>query len=88
MLTEEEAKVSWCPFARMVWATREPSGTKSWKTSGSPSFNRARIEFSAEEKFPCNCIASRCMAWRWARAEVGGTAPLERQGYCGLAGRP
>lgn len=27
----------------------------------------------------CLCIASRCMAWRWADHETG---------YCGLAGSP
>lgn len=31
-----------------------------------------------------NCIASDCMAWRWA---YQGDA-IERTGFCGLAGRP
>lgn len=41
------------------------------------------------------CIASDCMAWRWARgsADVGGIKrpnPEDSRpmGYCGLAGRP
>ncbi len=29
------------------------------------------------------CIASECMAWRWAN-----TIEPERIGYCGLAGKP
>lgn len=31
------------------------------------------------------CIASECMAWRWAMAEAEGCTPL---GYCGLGGKP
>ncbi len=34
------------------------------------------------------CIASDCMAWRWAKPidEFDGT--VVRTGYCGLAGKP
>lgn len=31
-----------------------------------------------------NCLGSGCMAWRWADHD----AASDRQGYCGLAGRP
>ena len=33
------------------------------------------------------CVASNCMAWRWAnpKSEPHGSKP---KGFCGLAGRP
>lgn len=54
--TEAEAKECWCPFSR-VNPLRERS-----------SFNRYHEE-TAGKVGPdsANCIASRCMAWRWRR---------------------
>ena len=42
------------------------------------------------------CIASRCMAWRWEPIDIedavyghaASTNQSNRRGYCGLAGRP
>ncbi len=36
------------------------------------------------------CIASACMAWRWATAinKQGDREPSNVTGYCGLAGKP
>lgn len=75
-MTEEEAKTKWCPFGRILAGT---DGTPPLAAS----YNR-----SSELDEP-RCIASACMAWRWAdpttphmddRAELGG--------FCGLAGQP
>ena len=33
-----------------------------------------------------HCVASGCMAWRWAEFHIQATK--ERRGYCGLAGKP
>ena len=39
-----------------------------------------------------NCIASRCMAWRWVETNIkdgeGTKVSGDTHGYCGLAGRP
>jgi hypothetical protein len=37
------------------------------------------------------CVASRCMAWRWAQRETrmtGEDVAYVKVGYCGLAGKP
>lgn len=34
-----------------------------------------------------NCIASECMAWRWAVIQPGGKPNPANGGYCGLAGK-
>ena len=54
MMTEEEAKTKWCPFARYIGDTRDRTSAHNRVGSGDG--------FNSE----CNCIASQCMAWRWA----------------------
>ena len=78
MLTEEEAKGKWCPFA-IASHTDPRRGFRDGKETAP--------EFSPE--FPC--IASRCMAWRWATPPSeaqGAFAAVEGTGFCGLAGVP
>lgn len=58
MMTEDEAKTKWCPFARFTSA------------SNSPSSNRWRKSLPEDEPYalnpvPCRCIGHACMAWRW-----------------------
>lgn len=84
MMTEDEAKTKWCPFARL--ATPD-GGVNRWKQS------LPEDEPYALNPVPCRCIGHACMAWRWQ--EVSGPFPsavevLEEPpyGYCGLAGRP
>lgn len=102
MTTEEEARKSWCPFARQVFQFRE--GDRDAMLVA----NRAEADYPLGD-----CIASDCMAWRWdtelndqlladARIEFGESEdprPLKdtpiypdffksRHGYCGLAGKP
>ena len=41
----------------------------------------------------CRCIASDCMAWRWAEQghdpdDMPGIGEHPSTGYCGLAGKP
>ena len=80
MITEDEAKTKWCPFARSIVSTG--GGANRGKDSGgSPPPH-------------VNCIGSACMAWRRvpkARRDqfvedlVHATGSSDK-GYCGLAG--
>lgn len=88
ILTPEEARGRWCPFARVM------------ATSGSlaASVNRGG-DGSADE---VRCLADGCMGWRWAPTltvnnptrAIGadGRQPGQRVdrtlGFCGPAGRP
>lgn len=80
MMTEDEAKTKWCPFARVMLFEPEPG-------AGNHAVNRTTMD--------CHCIGSACMAWR-AEAGIVVPADsvtpemLARKagGYCGLAGRP
>jgi hypothetical protein len=69
-MTPEQAKTKWCPFARsMVWI-------------GERGVMDSRQNVPATEHSPAvnnNCIADKCMGWRWETS-----APF---GYCGLAGK-
>lgn len=66
MLTEEEARAKWCPFAR-VMSSAEGDGSNG---------NRC---FDADMQNPkwARCIASACMAWRGQdrAAETGRKIP-------------
>jgi len=63
--TEEEARETWCPDAQVMGA--EPTaGNRLWHYERLPEHS--------------NCLASKCMAWRWARRAD--------RGYCGRAGTP
>jgi hypothetical protein len=86
MTEEKEARTKWCPFVRNT------SGTGS-------SWNR---NHDSDPALGSNCIASACMAWRWAMRQTNEPPhpmlhvsppwrpeyePTEH-GYCGLAGSP
>lgn len=83
LLSEEEAKTRWCPFARAAlrWVESSMSTTFGSGDAVAATVNRG-TGLSAE----CNCISSACMAWRWARLEPHGHG--NGKGYCGLAGNP
>ncbi len=77
LLTEDEARAKWCPYARS-WAPPDEGGAGGNRvTRGKPDQD-------------CLCIASDCMAWRDARPAWNATMqPSERKtprGYCGAAG--
>ena len=52
-LTEAEAKTNWCPMVRQSATFTDGYGL---------SYNRSAMEAT----YPCRCIASECMMWRWA----------------------
>ena len=91
-MSEEEAKQRWCPYFRDTIEgmgsysridqrelKQQEDGTKKWVTT-SPL---------AKE---CCCIASDCMAWRWARTHIADEqgnltiSSTDTHGFCGLAG--
>lgn len=87
MLTEDQARVKWCPMARVA-----PEGDQN-------VWNRSRIDVGAQENVHqrpdrvvamSRCIGSDCMAWRWLdpASDPAVVPESARRGFCGLAGRP
>ena len=102
MITEDEAKTKWCPFARSIVSTGG-GANRGTDSAGRPPPN-------------VNCIGSACMAWRWDgkrtglydknHPDNGPAAPgqtiaydpndpersewvrYEGRGHCGLVGKP
>lgn len=77
MLTEDEAKKRWCPFANV-----QQDGTGNRYPMDTDMLNRA---------FAC-CIASDCMAWRWTEqghdpGDFPGMGEWPSTGFCGLASK-
>jgi hypothetical protein len=58
-LTEDEAKMKWCPFAR----TRDGVGNDH-----DLSLNRS---YDGKADIGARCLASGCMAWRWVNEVTG-----------------
>ena len=71
-MTEEEAKLKWCPMSRVAIPQRDVRNN----TVGHTVANRLD-----DHKFPFHsaCIGSNCMMWRWHGPHD------EKRGYCGLA---
>jgi hypothetical protein len=70
-VTEDEAKVMWCPFVRQ---TAEGMGSFNRGGSANPLNSR-----HSSGDYSCACLASKCMAWKWdSQAGASGV------GYCGL----
>lgn len=85
MLTEAEARERWCPFARVVgYVGNREKGILT------PACNRTLDSEAVPRVAPASkCLASACMAWRWAPDEFEpGELVKLRRGYCGLAGKP
>ena len=76
LLTEEQAKQKWCPWARIA---RDGSGI-----GNRYSFDN---DLATDSAF-ARCIASDCMAWRWTDCSSKAVAGRKVEGYCGLAGKP
>ena len=95
MKTEEEAKTLWCPFAFVLGTLRQPAqpGEPDYVVGAGGQNRGFQMGLPLEN---CRCIASDCMAWRWAGYITGGklypnamkAVNNERVGWCGLAGRP
>ena len=97
MMTEEEARKKWCPFARQMVEIRSQGGgvTGPVAVASANRFNDDKGTL---------CVASGCMAWRWGESKFEGaqavvdaghgrqrigTVDVEiKRGYCGLAGKP
>lgn len=62
VMTEEEAKGKWCPFARAMIA-RAITENKVPRFIAMASANRDEGDEASPLYSPC--IASSCMAWRW-----------------------
>lgn len=91
LLTEEEAKKRWYPFARV-----------SVTDSGLIANNRCEVikpDAADDRLVGSNCIASECMAWRKcesaqfrAKADAefrkSGMRLESTEGFCGLASLP
>ena len=84
MMTEEEARTKWCPFARVIVVETKVTGNRVFEM---------RTEGVDLNPDTCRCIASECMMWRWEgrvdghliATERGHVTPSEAPGYCGLA---
>ena len=76
-MTEQEAKLRWCPFARVMMHD----------TADRPVAGCAGINRDPENNLPLavRCIASDCMAWRWVKHQEN--PPEKKLGCCGLAGK-
>lgn len=90
MMTEEEARKKWCPFARVIAGEMRDGFMKPLRDVA--PHNRVQ-EAGSEADDPTwhqthNCIASECMAWRWVEEfePYVGNKPSTK-GYCGLAGK-
>ena len=97
MRTEAEAKLCWCPFARLAI----PGPSIGFNRAAPADLDSGPIISAAT----C-CIASACMAWRWlGRQHYDDCAAIRTQtdmtqapcdcnaqagwcGYCGLADKP
>lgn len=74
LITEVQAKEKWCPFVRVQGANR----VDNTLTDGFQNTNASY-----------HCIGAECMAWREFHLRFAhGDEPVEKHGYCGLAGRP
>lgn len=90
LVSEDEAKKKWCPQA--IICAAENGAAAPFNRPFNPAYPAGQ---------DCLCLGSGCMWWRYEdfsksvrRAQVfepeliksGG--PLQRMGFCGLAGRP
>lgn len=90
--TEDEAARMWCPFTRVSFMGSHVGNRVSTATLEMTEKSAARgdtrdHDYYRQQLRDCNCIASRCMAWRWAGYRKHGNND-EATGYCGLAGKP
>ena len=70
MHTESQAKELWCPLVR-----HEGEAAGSFNRGWSPSNPLNHAAKPEETSYLCNCIGSRCAAWRWERRRDVGQVP-------------
>lgn len=69
LMTEEEARARWCPFARVPLYAAQPVQEESPTAAnrappGANDATRAGVERETR------CLGAGCMAWRWAPAPL------------------
>jgi hypothetical protein len=77
MMTEEEAREKWCPFARTQVLQTDDDGTV-YGAAVNRTILPAPQGIMSELVAGTQCIGSRCMAWQWVGMFDG-----KRHGYCG-----
>ena len=94
MLTEEEARKCWCPFARFSYPAETYRPRPDLGEGMAECLSAAAIGNRPHDT-NCSCIASECMAWRWSYIEFPEGSETDRnykgslsKGFCGLAGKP
>ena len=86
-MTENEARMKWCPMARQALPYR--TDYYGIDNSSSPVGNKLHTGQIPEGS---RCIASDCMMWRWERDKYAEGYELKpdhedySKGYCGLGG--
>jgi hypothetical protein len=93
IVTESEARKKWCPFARVLLPVNQAGNRIStFHLQLAKKSDPRDHEYYLQQEADCNCLGSRCMAWRWAgyRKVRSGVVPQqdEAHGYCGLSGNP
>ncbi len=85
-MTEADAMLKWCPFARLVVTDRYTDPQEAAQiTLGAATFNRLHTgPNSTGIPNSASCIGSRCMAW--ISTGLTDNSKREPTGHCGLAG--
>ena len=76
---EEQAKMMWCPFGRIVPGTLDEKGGVGFVSDVS-SYNRISID-SDRQVLGSMCIGNQCMAWVEENAQT-------KSGHCALMRKP
>lgn len=77
ILSEDEARTKWCPWARVLTGDYETQ-----KSYFVPAHNRVGFpEHKGQRPQAANCIGTNCMAWR----KLGQDSNKKEMGCCGLA---
>ena len=81
-MTEDEAKTKWCPFVRAIGAVSDDAAANRWPADpDGESDDSFGLDSSGQPH--ALCIASQCMAWRWA---VRPRVAIERLAVIGTDG--
>lgn len=87
-MTESDAKTKKCPLFVITQGIIAHAAVYA-KVQGSEEESCQNLLKAAAD----SCIGSACMMWRWDTEEripsaAGITMMVEREGHCGLAGKP
>lgn len=77
VIFKDDANKMWCPMVRALDESIGGNADQFAATSDASLANYMRIPIWSR------CISDDCMMWRFADDE-----PVQRIGYCGLAGKP